>query len=283
MAPWYGTAGRPDEPARRAARRALRSLVHEQLPALRRAAEDTGPRSAAVPAPARVWVFWAQGVDRAPALVRRCVDELRARHEPGQVVVLDRAAVDDHVDLPGDIVDAVGDDWTHFADVLRMELMSRHGGVWLDATCLVRDNLVRRLEAPLAPAGFFALRRHPRMLATWCMASRPGHYVPSLVREAQYAYLRRFGRVTAYYYLHRLFQALYDADDRFRAMWDRMPEQRARPALLVRKALQDPYDPVAVRRLLDGSWVHKLSYKVDGAALDGDTVIAHLVRHGAPG
>ena len=62
----------------------------------------------------------------------------------------------------------------HRANVLRMELLARHGGVWVDATCFCVRPLDEWLPAQMS-SGFFAFARpaRSRLLANWFLAARP--------------------------------------------------------------------------------------------------------------
>ena len=104
-------------------------------------------------------------------------------------MVLDDDTIDDHVDIPGYVRDRTRGDRTKFSDVLRIDLLARHGGVWLDATCLVRRNVLA-LRPELLTAGFFAPRSRRTRIASWFMASDPGGHVITALRSAQLAYWR---------------------------------------------------------------------------------------------
>ena len=103
--------------------------------AARAVPEDASARTE----PRRIFTLWLQGLEQAPPLVHACLDSVR-RHSDAELVVLDGQSVFDWIDLPEDIARKWKDGKmraAHFADICRVELLYRHGGVWMDATSYI--------------------------------------------------------------------------------------------------------------------------------------------------
>jgi len=266
------------DPARFAVRRAITRMVAGSIQDIRSAAGQT-PRAVQAAEP-RIFTFWAQGLSEAPAIVRRCHEELRRLHSDTDIVALDAASVGDYATLPAHVGGQVAGDWTKFSDMLRLELLSRHGGVWLDATCLPRVSLLDTVSELTRPSGFFAFRARRAQLASWFMASEPGNYLVAMMREAHYEYWRRYDRVISYYMFHHIFEALYHVDERFHALWDLTPKVSRHASTEFGHAMLGEYDPALFDALISGSFLHKLTYKFDPSALQRDTMVAHLVVEG---
>ncbi len=87
-----------------------------------------------------IWVLWWQGIDQAPEVVRACVQSIQRNANGRQVVVITRDNVRNYVQLPEYIFDKVAAgliSLTQFSDILRFNLLHRHGGLWMDATLFV--------------------------------------------------------------------------------------------------------------------------------------------------
>ena len=120
----------------RAYRRAGMDYLRPYAAAVRDVPEDKPDHAE----PRRIFTLWLQGEEQAPPLVRACLD--RIRRLAG--AVLDERSLFEWIDLPEDIVQKWKDGKmkaAHFADICRVELLYRHGGLWMDATCF--------LDAPL--------------------------------------------------------------------------------------------------------------------------------------
>ena len=93
-----------------------------------------------------IWWCWLQGLDAAPPIVKACYNSLK-QLTGYSLVVIDNSNWREYVELPGYIVEK----WEKgripaamFSDLLRVELLIRYGGTWIDSTVLctgvVNDN-----------------------------------------------------------------------------------------------------------------------------------------------
>lgn len=87
----------------------------------------------------RIFSLWLQGKDNAPNVVRSCLSSIQTNCSQ-EVVILDEKSLWEWIDLPEHIIKK----WkqgkirpAHFADICRLELLYRYGGIWADATCFI--------------------------------------------------------------------------------------------------------------------------------------------------
>ena len=86
-----------------------------------------------------IWVSWMQGYDDAPELVQKCIDSIK-RSTQHPVYLIERENVTQYTDFPDYIMEKYEKGIitnAQFSDILRMNLLSRHGGLWIDATVFV--------------------------------------------------------------------------------------------------------------------------------------------------
>jgi hypothetical protein len=177
------------------------------------------------PLPRVIWLLWLQGWGVAPELVRACAETWR-RHNPGwNVRLVDRASLTDVV--PDDAFAALAGKTLEpeaMSDVVRIELLSRYGGVWADATAYCLEPLDRWLP-PRMTAGFFAFARPgpDRMLSSWFLAAVQGSGIVQRWRAATRAYWATRTSRDHYFWFHRLFAECHAADPWFREAWDAVP------------------------------------------------------------
>jgi tetratricopeptide (TPR) repeat protein len=229
----------------------------------------------------RIWVYWDKGIATGPAIVRRCHRELLRYHSADEVVVLDEGLVPHYVEIPEVARRRTAQNPTKFADVLRLELLSRYGGVWLDATCFPRQRVLDLLPE-LLPSGFFAFRYRAARISSWLLASEPNHPLIAMIREAQYVYWEHFARPIDYFPLHHLFESLYYLADDFRESYEATPWRSSHPPSRFARVMLDPYDQHRYNKLLDACFVHKLTYKFPPERAKPDTLLAHLMRGDEP-
>jgi hypothetical protein len=126
----------------------------------------------------QIWMVWFQGFDRSPEVVRRCVESWRQANPGWELTVVTDENLGDWVSA-----DLLNDrrlkwlNYQHLSDLIRLDLLSRFGGVWADATCWCAVPLDSWIDSCVGPSGFFAFSRPTadRIISNWLMAATSGH------------------------------------------------------------------------------------------------------------
>lgn len=258
-------------------RRAMLVFVAEHLDEIRGVAADPLPPVGQAPAgPDPIYFYWAQGMSNLPEVVRLCRRRLLDR-AGDRVVELDDTTADRLVSLPPDI-EQRGIAPTHRSDLLRLQLLNRYGGSWLDATCLVRDDPTPQLQQLRQPSGWFCFAKRRTTLATWLMSSVPGHPIPRMLYAALVTYWRHHERLGHYFALHYLFEALTRLDTEFARLWEQTPRLGSREAFALRWNQAAPYEPDRYREMLAASFVHKLTWKYPPEQAAPGTMLGRLLQ-----
>lgn len=86
-----------------------------------------------------VWFCWLQGIEQAPPVVKACYNSLERHLTDREIKVIDNKNWREYVELPEYIVKK----WEKgripaalFSDLLRLELLIKYGGTWVDSTVL---------------------------------------------------------------------------------------------------------------------------------------------------
>lgn len=90
----------------------------------------------------KIWVFWGQGEKQMPPLVEACYRQLK--HFNGNVILVTTQNVNDYIQLSPLIMDKVKKGclpWANYSDIIRMTLLAKYGGLWVDATVWVSGKL----------------------------------------------------------------------------------------------------------------------------------------------
>ena len=131
-------------------------LVKQYKPLMKEFAAQVSNEGTALPHehPKTIWFCWLQGLENAPEVVKACYHSLvrhlgiagrgstgspTARNEGYEIIVIDGKNWREYVDLPEYVVEK----WrnglipaAHFSDLLRLQLLIRFGGTWIDSTIL---------------------------------------------------------------------------------------------------------------------------------------------------
>lgn len=166
---------------------------------------------------APVWVFWWQGEHKAPVLVQRCLQSMRRHASDHPVYVIDQHNYLDFVSIPDHITAKLESgliSLTHFSDYLRMALLAKYGGLWLDATIFV--------SAPLDTCfadDFFTVRNpglEKENISHWewsvfAIGGNAGNSLFTQVRDLLSVYWKENDRLIDYYVFDYMVRLVVDS------------------------------------------------------------------------
>lgn len=156
--------------------------------------------------PKIIWVFWMQGVEVAPPLVQDCVAQMQRWTEGYDVRVVTSENMADYVQIPEHILRKLKEgkiSYTHFSDILRIFLLARHGGIWMDATVLLTGPLPDYITS--GQLFFFQPPRgsgNPHAGSSWLIAATPHHPVAENVVNLLTEYWRKEDKLRDYFLFH---------------------------------------------------------------------------------
>lgn len=237
------------------------------------------PKNGGRPVPKIIWILWLQGIQNAPPLVQQCVASWRKYNPDWKVIVLDEHNLAQHAVISLVVLqNAAKVSPQAVSDVLRINLLAQHGGVWADATCLCCRPLDEWLH-DCTRSGFFAFAKpaKDRLLASWFLAaskdcpltraysqmvndyfilnSRPLKWrfarsiakslekismcSPQLASYLVHPCVVQFLPVNPYFSFHYNFYRVVATNERCRQIWDATPKiSAAGPHEMQRKAFQ---------------------------------------------
>lgn len=165
----------------------------------------------------KVFMYWGQGFEQAPPVVRSCLAATKSLHNDKEVILLDNDNLTDWVTLPDAAWKSAERYRAAFSDMLRIELLSKLGGIWIDATCLPTSNLVDKFDEMVGNSGFFVFKHETAdSMSSWFMAARPNSYICSMFSSAMRLYWSVFDRPITYYYMHQIWIQLYSGSSQLR-------------------------------------------------------------------
>ena len=233
--------------------------------------------------PKIIWWLWFQGSAEAPELVRACGASWR-RHNPDWTIrYLSRDTLIRYLDPSPDLKSIFDKNLPlqALSNVLRIELLSRFGGVWADATTYCLRPLNDWVDHATR-TGFFAFARPApdRMLSNWFIAAEPGSYIVDVWRKKTSTYWSNRQERHHYFWHHYLFADAYETDERFKAIWDATPKMPAgRPCYFIpyEQRLFKPFNE-RDRVIVETAWVPllKLTHKLPSGRDDRGTTFRWL-------
>ena len=155
--------------------------------------------------PRTIWCLWFQGWADAPDLVKACAASWRRHNPDWNLHLLSGDTLAAYLDpLPRPATAAGNLPVEARSDVLRIELLRRFGGIWIDSTVYCLRPLDGWIDQAM-PSGFFAFNRPMPdvMLSSWFLAAERGSYVVDRWHRMVRAYWEGRGERDHYFWWNK--------------------------------------------------------------------------------
>ena len=230
----------------------------------------------------KVWVCWLQGMEQAPILVQRCYQSVKENMTEKEVILITEKNMFDYIQFP----DYILEKWkrgkityTHITDLMRLELLIRYGGLWLDATvfCSGHDIPDYFFDSNLFLYQCLKPGRdgHANYISSWLIGAKTDNKILTAVRELCYAYWKENDCMWDYFLFHDFITIVFE---KYRTEAQAIiPRDNAAPHILLLR-LFNQFDEQVWNSIKEQSCFHKLTYKFDNKLTDNkDTYYTRLI------
>ncbi len=217
----------------------------------------------------KVWVCWFQGLDNAPELVKRCYASLQENLTDREIILITSENMNDYVKFPKYILEKWEKGYithTHMTDLLRLELLIRYGGMWIDSTVLCTRKREEIPEYYFNSELFFYQILKPgrdgqaQLMSSWLMSAKTNNRILIMTRYLCYEYWKKNTKMIDYFLLHDFMSIALEHNQND---WNNIiPCDNATPHILLLR-LFEQYNEHLWNAIIDQSPFHKLSYKFD--------------------
>lgn len=176
-----------------------------------------------------VWVFWAQGEDSMPRLVKACVASIRKYRGGKNVVLVNMENIKEYVEIPKIFYDKLDKgqlSYTKFSNIVRFSLLKEYGGWWIDATCFLTSPLPLSVKfyTIRQPYNDSQISRFRWATFIWYLPKR--HPLSSFVIDAHTLYWQQNDTVIEYLLLDYIIDNFYHRHKEFRSEVDALKESQ---------------------------------------------------------
>lgn len=212
-----------------------------------------------------VWVCWLQGIENAPALVKMNLKRLYKYFPDYTICIITSKNYKEFTELPEFIIQKYQAgiiSHTHFSDILRTNLLSRNGGIWVDATVYATGFL----PFDIAKAPFFLFRTQKPgcagkciTVSSWFISCVQNHPVMLLVQDLLFEYWKNNNYLCDYFLFHLFIEI---ALEHYKEFIKDMPSYSNEEPHLLMYELPEPFDKEIFEKIKRQSFVHKLTIKM---------------------
>ena len=244
-----------------------------------------------------IYFCWLQGEENFPPIVRCCYNSLKQNAGRYKIVFIDEKNFSNYVDIAPHIMNKFRTgkiSRTHFSDILRVNLLERYGGLWLDSTILVTDSLNNHNDSwqlPFYTTKWFCERDIKNPVAKNISFGRWATYVQGTAirhnplftfgKEFYNEYWHDYDEVIDYYLMDFMISLAYENISFVRNEIDNLPINDTLFPLF-QNHLNDTYKNFPYDKIFKNTFLHKLSWKIKLDMTTPGTVFREIQRRYAP-
>ena len=209
-----------------------------------------------------IWFCWLQGMDEAPELVHACYNSLRSNLSSIDITVITKDNYSEYVCLPEYIEQKYRKGIIPaplFSDILRLCLLLRYGGTWIDASVLCTSN---KYWEDIQKSDLFLFRyfRNGKAegVSNWFIHASPGCPLLRKVFCMTLDYWRDYNCVVEYYIFHVFFSY---AARLFPEYIKQMPRGNSYANIRLGNYLHADFNQAVWDKLTTEVSFHKLNYR----------------------
>lgn len=189
--------------------------------------EDLGSHEENAP----IWVCWWTGLDRAPELVKRCVESTYRNSGNHPVYLISEETYSKYLEIPTFMLEKVKAGkmgLAHLADYIRVKLLADYGGLWLDATIFSSGSIpdmcfdlpVFTCKGPVRKSTYISNYRW----VTFCLGGWKGNVFYRALSEAFEVYWRKNDYAIDYLFFDHIILSLYEQVPVIHKLLDEIPD-----------------------------------------------------------
>lgn len=215
-----------------------------------------------------IWTCWLQGFESAPEIVKKCNLQLKQMAGKHTVIEITKENVKEYIEIPEYIwakheKGIIGN--THLSDVIRVMLLAKYGGLWVDATCWFSDVVPEYyFKYP-----FFAFQTPMyfytgiRLASNWLLGSTPNNELILWLEKYMLEWWRENDDVVDYFLMHYLmFLAVYQNLETFE-IWNQLDYYDNITPHVLQHDFKRTFDKERYEYICKLTPVHKLTYKFE--------------------
>lgn len=214
--------------------------------------------------PRQIWICWWDGTEAMPPLVKACYNSVILHSGEFTVTLITKFNYQEYISLPDYIIKKFNQKKiaiAHLSDIIRMALLSKYGGLWLDATILVTKTI------SISNSLFFTVKREygsenvaGRRWTGNCIGGAPNLFLFRFLLDFFYEYWKKQNKQITYLLIDYSIALAYNIFSEVRNIIDGiLPNNTDYMRLCY--YLDDEYNSQFFNEIHTDTFFHKLSWK----------------------
>lgn len=219
----------------------------------------------------KIWLFWMQGEEEAPNIVKKCIESVKNQYQNEyEITILTNKNVKDYIgeksggenNIPDYVFEKHEKKYitnTQFSDILRLCLLAKYGGIWIDATVL----LTGKIPENILKSDFFCFHCQPfYTINNWLLVAKKNNYIINTMRKVMLEYWKYETIMIDYFMYHIFFDLLLKNNKNFQNDFSKVIKlMDCDYHYELGSHLLHKYDKNLFDNISNKTTIHKLSYR----------------------
>lgn len=170
-----------------------------------------------------VFMFWDKNFDNAPEIAQLCLKKLWESfpNEHSQLIELSDINLENFITIPEQIKNIKEQYPAHYSDYVRVALLSRYGGIWLDSTVLMKKDTISKIIEQLDSESLFVFHYdESEYISSWLLGVKnENHYIIEMLKSIIERFWEKYDSLPDYFLFHSIFKTLVYIDRKFNSIW----------------------------------------------------------------
>lgn len=211
----------------------------------------------------KIWIFWYQGLENAPLVIKKNILTIKHYCKDREIVILTKDNICEYYDMPNFIRNKINNNQitiTYLSDILRMNLLKKYGGFWMDATMFLTDN-------PLKNNDFYTIKFHTDEETSiskclWVIGFIGGQnqLFYDFMVDFFNDYWSKEELVIDYFMTDYVIRIAYDNIKLIKDVFDKV-DYNNKDLFKLQTIINNKYDDKVWKELVKNNQVHRLTYK----------------------
>ena len=251
------------------------------------AAEKVSPKKVTVETPETIWQFWDNPTGKTtPEIVKACLESAKKFTGNFDHKILNNSTIGNYSDLPGYVFDRLKSGqmgYAHFADLLRLNLLKNHGGIWMDATLYITDFVPKYIVDEdffvflIAKQARYSYSHSSTFMANCFIRAKKGSFLCEAWYEMCVEYWKNEAKALDYYQHQLMFKALAERNLTAKQLFENMPHiPEDELSLFIGDNIVKKFDADEWEKIRTTSFLQKTTYRIPYRDDYSDTYFSKL-------
>ncbi|MFW8592248.1 capsular polysaccharide synthesis protein [Glaciecola sp. 2405UD65-10] len=234
----------------------------------------------------KVWYFWWDGVENMPAICNKCLESVKENVGEKNVNIIDKTNFTEFVSLSPTIkskFEAGSIPIQQFSDILRVELLKKHGGLWLDATILLASDLTNEMFGKLYTVkhGQTSEFVSNGAWSVFCIGGRQNHPLFEFLSDSLNQYFEKYDSLIDYFLMDYLISLAYENIPCVKQDINALPVNNPDIYFLERNRATE-YNEFTFKNVVQNTKLFKLNWRSNTNNLREHTYLSHVLNSKLP-